>query len=173
MVWNLFVLLPACRRCWTSLAYLPGTFIHTQLPFEHWWFELQWLLQIPHENFIPSPRQAQEKQSSPRGLITWRDEWQGRKVLCLTRVWHKASSKTSAETSHSPVLPQRRTQEQFVVHFIEYSTFATLLYISSEKTSNLPVLHQESPLLLMQANSWAFLVPVLLLGPARTRFDLS
>lgn len=39
------------------------------------------------------------------------------------------------QNSHSPVLPQLCAQEQFVVYSTAYSTFAALLYSSSEKTS--------------------------------------
>lgn len=39
------------------------------------------------------------------------------------------------QNSHSPVLSQLCAQEQFVVYSKEYSTFAALLYSSSEKTS--------------------------------------
>lgn len=51
--------------------------------------------------------------------------------------------------------------------------FSIICLIRNKQVPHLCVFHQESLVLLIQATSWAFLVPVLLVGPSRTGLDLS
>lgn len=174
MVQTLFSLLPACRRCWTPLLYLLGTAIPIQLPFLQGLFELQQLLQIPQDNFIPTPRQAQEKHPCPRRLATWRDQPQGRRILYPTWVRDKTNRKTSAETSHS--LSSLTTAPcpgaiHSALHGIQ-SIHYSIIHFSRKTTGSPPLLHQDSLLFLIQASSWVIVVTVLPLGPAKDRISL-
>lgn len=174
MLQTLIFLLPVCRRCWTPLLHLLGTAIRTQPSFLQGWFELQQLLQIPHENFIPSPRQAPEKQPCPRELAMWRDQWQGRKILSPTWVRHKVNRKTSAETSHS--LSSLSTAPcSGAIHSALRGIFSihySIIHFSRKTTGSPPELCQESLLFLVQASSRVILVTVLPLGPAKDRIFL-